>query len=301
MTALEKELSERLAASEKLVQVLYARIETLEATIAQLTRNSSNSSRPPSSNPPGSPAQKKKRANRKKRKRGGQLGHKGKRRDFLPPDEINHLVPNSCSKCDAELCEQDAKPVRYQQVDIPPVKPVVTDYFCHTLKCRTCGHKQSATLPDKLSTGAFGPNICAVAGLLSGRYRLSKRLICEMIQDMFGISMALGTVSNIEQRLSAALAGPVGAAAAYVREQNVVHADETGWAEDKSKAWMWVVACANVATFCIDSSRGSDVARRLIGDSRDLILVSDRWGGYAWMDPNQRQLCWSHLLRDFQS
>lgn len=301
MTALEKELTERLAASEKLNRELYARIDALEATIARLTRNSSNSSRPPSSNPPGNPAQKKKLANRKKRKRGGQPGHKGKRREFLQPDEVKHLVPASCSKCKADFVERDANPARHQQIDVPPVKPIVTDYFCHTLKCRTCGHKQSAALPDTLATGAFGPNICAVAGLLSGRYRLSKRLICEMMQDVFGVSMALGSVSNIEQRLSSALVTPVVEAAAFVRAQKVVHADETGWTEDKRKAWMWVVACATVAVFTVDVSRGSDVARRLIGDSEDIILVSDRWGGYAWLDATQRQLCWSHLLRDFQS
>jgi len=26
---------------------------------------------------------------------------------------------------------------------------------------------------------------------------------------------------------------------------------------------------------------------------------SDRWRGYDYLDPNQRQLCWAHLLRDF--
>ena len=29
-------------------------------------------------------------------------------------------------------------------------------------------------------------------------------------------------------------------------------------------------------------------------------MVSDRWNGYSHLDPNQRQVCWSHLQRDFR-
>ncbi len=28
-------------------------------------------------------------------------------------------------------------------------------------------------------------------------------------------------------------------------------------------------------------------------------VCSDRWRGYDYLDPSQRQLCWAHLLRDF--
>jgi transposase len=33
---------------------------------------------------------------------------------------------------------------------------------------------------------------------------------------------------------------------------------------------------------------------------RVLLLVSDRWSGYAWYDAGLRQVCWAHLTRDFQ-
>ena len=29
-------------------------------------------------------------------------------------------------------------------------------------------------------------------------------------------------------------------------------------------------------------------------------MISDRWNGYSHLDPNQRQVCWSHLQRDFR-
>jgi Transposase IS66 family len=38
----------------------------------------------------------------------------------------------------------------------------------------------------------------------------------------------------------------------------------------------------------------------LIGTAYPGIVISDRWNGYNHLDPNQRQVCWSHLQRDFR-
>ena len=43
--------------------------------------------------------------------------------------------------------------------------------------------------------------------------------------------MALGTVGQLEQVISQALARPVEAAQAYVRQQAAKNVDETGWKE----------------------------------------------------------------------
>lgn len=48
-------------------------------------------------------------------------------------------------------------------------------------------------------------------------------------------------------------------------------------------------------------SRAARVAKLLLGEDFKGILVSDRYDGYGWIDPQQRQACWSHLLRDFQA
>jgi transposase len=38
----------------------------------------------------------------------------------------------------------------------------------------------------------------------------------------------------------------------------------------------------------------------LIGTGYPGIVVSDRWNGYSHLDPSRRQVCWSHLQRDFR-
>ena len=269
--------------------------------MAKLSRNSSNSSKPPSSNPPGNTAHKAKAKNKKKRKRGGQPGHKAHRREFLKPDRVDDIMPKNCCGCGDGLRGRDREPRRVQVVEIPAIKPVVTDFMCHTLSCRTCGRKNVAAAPVEARGGVFGPRLSALVALFAGRYKLSKRLSQEFLSDVLGVNLALGSVSNIESRLSAALAFPVENAKDFVRRKEVVHADETGWTENKKRAWLWIVACPLVAVFVVAASRGKDVAQGLLGKAFAGIAVTDRWAGYAWLANKQRQICWSHLLRDFQS
>jgi transposase len=117
--------------------------------------------------------------------------------------------------------------------------------------------------------------------------------------------VSLGAISKIEQQTSEALAAPVEEAREYVRQQAVANADETGWYEGKSegkkdRAWLWVLATSLVTVFKIAKSRGEDVAREMLGDVFQGVLGSDRWSAYNFVDAFRRQLCWSHLLRDFQ-
>jgi transposase len=48
-----------------------------------------------------------------------------------------------------------------------------------------------------------------------------------------------------------------------------------------------------------DRRRHAFEARTLLGERSAGIVCSDRWRGYDYLEPTQRQLCWAHLLRDF--
>jgi transposase len=110
----------------------------------------------------------------------------------------------------------------------------------------------------------------------------------------------LGSVPKLEQEMSAALAPAVEEARAFVREQPIVHQDETGWREALRKAWLWVAVAGAVTVFTISRSRGAAVCKEMLGKSFAGFLVTDRWSAYRWVDVLRRQLCWSHLERDFQ-
>ena len=43
------------------------------------------------------------------------------------------------------------------------------------------------------------------------------------------------------------------------------------------------------------------MAKALLGSKPDQVVTSDRYSSYEWIDPAWRQICWSHLRRDFQA
>ena len=75
--------------------------------------------------------------------------------------------------------------------------------------CDKCGHCTFGKLPHGVPTRAFGPNVDATVALLMGVYRLGKRLVPELMQDLFGLQMSLGAVIDCQQAASDAMAVPV--------------------------------------------------------------------------------------------
>lgn len=183
-------------------------------------------------------------------------------------------------------------------LELPDIKPDVTEHRTHALCCGACGVTTNATFPDEVVLYGFGPRLSGAVAYLSGRCRLSKRQIAELLADLFGTPMSLGAVCAVEQDVSHALTDPVEEARDTVRAQAVVHLDETGWREDRKRAWLWVAVSAAATVFQVDRSRGGKVARQILGEDFGGRIITDRWSGYGWVDAARRQLCWAHLDRD---
>jgi transposase len=216
-------------------------------------------------------------------------------------DEVITLKPTECATCQHELRGEDPQPHRHQVTEIPPMRPVVIEYQVHRLSCEVCGSVTVADWPDGTPTGWIGPRTQALASLCTGAYRLSKRMTQRLLEDCFNVSLSVGTISNLEAATTEALAAPVEEAQAYIQEQGSAHLDETGWREGAKRAWLWVASTTWVTVFLVRLSRGSQVARELLGDTFDGILVTDRWSAYNGYAVRWRQLCWAHLLRDFEA
>lgn len=281
------------------LEAALARIQELEA---RLKLNSGNSSRPPSSDGPAAPPRPKKEPTG--RKRGGQPGHGKHDRSLLPPARVRSRTdcrPEECRNCGDPLHGDDPDPLVHQVFDIPRLIALADEFRLHRLYCKRCGITTLGKLPAGVPTTGISPRFEALIGMLSGKYRLSKRLVQEMCQDVFDADIALGSVCNAEQQVSASVAEPVAEAQEAVKTAAVVHADETSWREAKHKAWLWVAATATVAVFLIRRHRNTDAAKELLGALFGGRLVTDRWVAYNFVHYLRRQLCWSHLKRDFKS
>ena len=291
-------------ASQALIVAMWSELQQLRTEVAslreQVNQTSYNSSRPPSSDPPAVPARKRRGSGRSP---GAQPGHEGHGRHLLPVEQVDAVVPVkpfTCASCGQALEGEDPHPHRHQVSEIPPVRIQVTEYQLHTLRCPHCQALTEASWPEGVSRRAFGPRVQALVSLLSGAYRLSKRQIQQLLSDGFGVEMALGTVGQLEQVISQALARPVEAAQAYVRGQEAKNVDETGWKEKGRRAWLWTAVTIWVSVFVIRFSRGSKVVRELLGEEVHGVVGSDRYSAYSFLDLSHRQVCWAHLRRDFQ-
>jgi transposase len=142
--------------------------------------------------------------------------------------------------------------------------------------------------------------LTAALAYLSGAQGISKRGVEEIAETLFGVPLALGTVVNLEQEVSAALAPAHQEALAAVRQAEVKFADETSWKLWGQLCWLWAAATTNVAVFVIHAKRSALGLAALLGEDIHGILHSDRWHVYRCVPDERRQLCWAHLKRDFQ-
>jgi transposase len=196
----------------------------------------------------------------------------------------------------------DSTPRRHQFTELPLVKATVTEHQVHGLICPCCGATNQGTLPPDVAASQFGPNLVSLMVVLMGCYRLSKRQVVDLVDTCFGVPVVASSVVNQQPVVSAALAQPVEALQAYVQQQPACNVDETSWrqAEQTKASWLWVVVTALAAVFHVVPSRSGAIARQLLGETYTGVVGSDRASAYNWLDPTQRQVCWSHLLRDFQ-
>ena len=193
-------LESRLSALEARVQAFQAENRALQEQGNQTSRNSS---RPPSSDPPHSLRPRRPRSGRH---RGGQPGHPGQTRPLLPVEAVDEVVvlkPDQCRGCHAPLLGDDPTPFRHQVIEIPPIQPVVTEYQWHQLVCPDCGESTRAPWPQGVPSGTYGPRVHATVALYPGSYRLSKRTTQQAMEDLFDVSMSVGTMSQSEKTTTA--------------------------------------------------------------------------------------------------
>jgi len=285
---------------KSLVAKLLARVDALEARLKQ---DSGNSSKPPSSDqgrkrkPPVEPTG---------RKRGGQPGHDGKSRELFPEAEVDETVdldPGQCEKCREPLGDAPRLDACIRQVcETPEFKAFVTQFNIWRKACPKCGHINRGQVPAGVPTGAFGPRIQAQIGVLSGRFRMTRREVVCLSKAFFGVRISLGSVQACCKAASEVAAPTAQAILAEVKQAPEVHADETGFGRcGNDRMWLWGAATADAEAFRLLPGRGQEQAEDLLGKDFSGIIHRDRWKPYEKLKKATHQLCHSHIRRDFQS
>jgi transposase len=171
----------------------------------------------------------------------------------------------------------------------------------HARTCPGCGHLNRASIPAAVRQTFVGEDLAAALNYMTGCLHLSKRAAQEAAEDLFGAPLALGSICALERQMSAALRPAYAEAAEAARAAAVKDIDETGWKQGKQRCWLWAVVTSTVLFFTIHRTRGHAGLRALLGERISGIIGSDRWVVYDQFDASRRQLCWAHLLRDWQA
>lgn len=295
------------------VQQLEERLGRLEA---QARQDSRTSGKPPSSDPPKTRAQRRAEARAKakelmrregeQRQTGGQSGHQGAGRELRPEDQIDEIVdhyPDACGGCGRGFTKAERHPRRrfgrHQVAELPPISVIWSEHRTHQLRCPDCRARTSARLPAGIGASAFGPRLQAAVVTLTARHRVSRRGIGELARDLFGVTISTGTADAICQRVSDALAGPHLQLQDWVLDQGAVHVDETGWRTRGEGRALWTATTSEATFLQIAEHCNREQFNALVGATYSGIVISDRWNGYSHLDPHHRQVCWSHIKRDF--
>jgi transposase len=303
---LEAELGAAVAQNAEQAEEIAALKKQVEELLRRLGQNSSNSHLPPSSDPPGTRKERRAKAKAKRKgKRGGQRGHRGSHRELLPPEQVDQFVnlfPSHCENCWNALPEEpDPSAQRYQQTELPPIRPHTTEWRRHAVSCPCCGHKTRAAYDaTQIPASPFGPRLMALMALLTGIYHLSRRKARDLLGDVLGVQVSLGALSAVEARVSDAVRPAVDEAWERVSRAKVKHTDGTSWLQAGVLLSLWTLATKAATVFKIVADGSKDTLKPLYG-ALSGILVSDRAKVFTFWAMKRRQVCWAHLIRKFIS
>lgn len=304
----------RIERLERQVEILLAKIEEQAATIKtqaaeivelkrRLGENSSNSNKPPSTDPPGTRAERTTNAP-SGRHRGGQPGHKGHRRTLLPLSKVTErrdCFPATCRRCDAVLPKvPDRAPLVRQVVDVPEIKPSVTQFDCHHVTCPGCSTVTCGTPPAGTPAGLLGPGVLALVALLVAECHVSRRKVQGLLLHLLGIRVSLGTLSESEEIVSDAVDAAVDQARLHALGERIKHVDATTWSCAGAYRCLWTMATAAVTVFMIATDGTKARLQAWMSRVRG-ILVTDRGTQFGFWAMERRQICWAHLMRKFAS
>lgn len=238
-------------------------------------------------------------ANKRKKRPGQKPGHVGMTR--ATPDHIDEVVEETLCEC-PECHQALGNPVDVEeqiQEDIVPAHVRVRKYRRHKYCCGHCGVVVIAPYhPEHVPLGYLGANVLIQAAILKYHHCLPYRKIRELFQELAGLTVSPGGISQALARISRWLGIEKAVLLEAIRGSPQLHVDETGWRLDGKKSWVWALANERLVYYHVDRSRARKVLKELLGPEFNGTLISDFFSVYLNL-PYRMQKCLVHLLRDF--
>jgi len=293
---LETELSQTKSLLKEAFEMIAALQKEVRELKEQLNKNSKNSSKPPSSD------QKANTPNEPKKPR---KSRKGYNRPLFPKERVDKTIEccvEHCPCCGSTTLDSSKTIDVLHQVELPEVRAIVTEYILKKSRCNSCNHTSYGQLPLGIPYSAFGSKLMGLIGTLTGAFHIAKREAIQLIKDLYDIDIGLGSIPNIEERISHALDPVYQMIHEFVLESDFSkHFDETVWRNSGKRHYVWLASCNHAAVYMIDRCRNTQAFQKLIKnkDLKNKLSVSDRYSLYKRLG-DRHQYCLAHLIRDFR-
>ncbi len=271
----------------------------------RLAKNSSNSNNPPSTDRFERKSKPKSSREKSGKKAGGQPGHQGKtlkRTDN--PDEIQYYDVARCNVCNHDLSEVESTDyLARQEIDIPPMKPKVTEHRMVYKHCLKCKQKNVAQGPKELTNSVqYGQRIQSFAVYLHFSQLIPMNRCQELFADIFSLPISQGTLANMHEQLFKHLEIPEKQIHTSLLQSNSLCFDETSLYVNNKTHWLHVASNQKTTAYLIHEKRGT-----VAMDAMNILplykgaIVHDYWKPYFRYDDVQHALCNAHHLRELRA
>ena len=145
------------------------------------------------------------------------------------PDRTIDRRLATCPKCEAVFPDASQTPQQvYERIELPPVRPDVTQVRLFGGRCACCGERVTATAPAGLEPGSpFGQTVAAMVVYLHYAHAIGMERLATLMDELFGLAISEGAISNILARARQPLLAAAAAIEQVVLASPMVCSDET--------------------------------------------------------------------------
>lgn len=277
---------------------LTERVKKLED---QVSKQSRNSSKPPSSDGLSKPKTQSLRRS-EGRQVGGQPGHQGNTLVMVDePERIEVHEIVVCPHCRMDLSNvKTSDYVRRQVFDVPPVKLEVTEHRAEFKTCPCCQRQVQASFPEMVTQPVqYGSRLKAQASYLNSYHFIPMARTCQVFEDFYGHAPAWAFVAEANQAVESGSAPALAEIQQQLRQQKVVHFDETGMRVAGQLHWLHSASTDLLTYFGLHPKRG-EVAMQSFGILPNFTgwAVHDHWASYLTFEQCDHAFCNAHHLRE---
>lgn len=230
-----------------------------------------------------------------------QVAHRlGGRQLTAQPDQIVVAKATVCHQGGASVNDEEQQLQQvYERLELPPIPPVVTRVERYGGRCGCCGASYRAPVPVGLEPGsAFGQTLEVLITYLRYSHALSYERMSQLMDAVFGVSIAEGAIANLLNGVREKLHNPVSQILERLQQSRLVCSDETSARVEGKTQWEWVFQNEQGCLQGIRASRGSQVIGEVFPQHRPQVWVSDVYSAQRTHGSPQWQVCLAHQLRD---